>query len=253
MDLGLKNQTVLVTGSSTGIGKATAIAYGREGACVGVTYHTNRDGAEETAAAVEEAGGEALVTQFDLGSAESIRASIEAVKSKWGTLNVLVNNAVDSSGAKRFNEAFEDVPFEVWQTMLRTSLEGVVATLYAAVPLMRTSGWGRIINVSSDGAEIGVPGLGPYASAKSGLYGLTRTLAHELGPANILSNIVMPGSVLTERNQQQIPPEIQQQIAKRTPTQHITTPEEVANVIVFLGSQANRQVNGEIIRVTGGV
>ena len=101
-------------------------------------------------------------------------------------------------------------------------------------------------------ATDGWPGLGPYATAKAGLHGLTRTLAVELGPANILSNVVMPGAVMTERNLKQIPAEQREQIRQHLPTRQLITPEDVAAGIVFLGSPVNRQIIGETIRVTGG-
>ena len=113
------------------------------------------------------------------------------------------------------------------------------------------SGWGRIVNISSDGTD-GWPGLGPYATAKSGLHGLTRTLAAELGPANILSNVVMPGAVMTERTEKNIPAEQREQLRQHLPTRQLIMPEDVAAVIVFLGSPVNRQIIGEIVRVTGG-
>jgi 3-oxoacyl-[acyl-carrier protein] reductase len=139
----------------------------------------------------------------------------------------------------------------VWESVLRSTLEGVTLTIQCALPLMRQSGWGRIINISSDAAD-GFPGLGPYATAKAGLHGLTGTLAMELGPANILSNIVMPGPIMTERNLRNIPAEIREQIRQHTPTRQLITPEDVAMAIVFLASKANRQITGETVRVTGG-
>jgi len=138
-----------------------------------------------------------------------------------------------------------------WESMLRRTLEGVALTIQCALPVMRQSGWGRIVNVSSDATD-GWPGLGPYATAKAGLHGLTRTLAVELGPANILSNVVMPGAVMTERTQQHISEEQREQIKQHMPTRQLITPEDVAAVILFLGSPINRQIIGEIIRVTGG-
>ncbi len=251
MDLQLKDATILVTGSSAGIGQATAIAYGVEGARVAVTYHKDRQGAEETRRKILEAGGQALVVHYDLADRDSIRASLEAVEKEWGTLNVLVNNAAPMDVARPIGRLFEEVPLENWEAMLRPGLEGIVLTIQCALPLMRKSGWGRIVNVSSDAVD-GWPGLGAYATAKAGLHGLTHTLAKEPGPANILSNIVMPGAVMTERNQKQIPAEQREQIRQHTPTRQLITPEDVAAVILFLGSPINRQVIGEIVRVTGG-
>ncbi len=219
MDLHLKDATVLVTGSSAGIGQAAAVAFGAEGARVAVTYHKHREGAEKTANKIQEAGGQALVAHYDLADPDSIRASIEQIQKEWGTLNVLVNNAAPMDVAGPTGQLFEDVPFEN--------------------------------NVSSDGTD-GWPGLGPYATAKSGLHGLTRTLAPELGPANILSNVVMPGAVMTERTAKNMPDEQKEQLRQHLPTRQLITPEDVAAVIVFLGSPVNKQIIGEIIRVTGG-
>ena len=251
MDLQLKNATVLVTGSSAGIGQAAALAFGVEGARVAVTYHTNRQGAEDTASKIRETGGQALVVHYDLADPNSIRSSIEQIQREWGTLNVLVNNAAPMDVAGPTGQLFEEVPLQNWESMIRQTLEGVTLTIQCALPLMRKSGWGRIVNISSDGTD-GWPGLGPYATAKSGLHGLTRTLAAELGPANIVSNVVMPGAVMTERTQKNIPPEQKEQIRQHMPTRQLITPEDVAAVIVFLGSPVNKQIIGEIIRVTGG-
>ena len=129
--------------------------------------------------------------------------------------------------------------------------DGVYRTIQAALPLMRESGWGRIVNISSDAAIIGYPGLSPYASAKAGLDGLTRTLATELGPANILSNIVMPGFVGTESHMQ-IQKDYLDMIRQNTPTHRLTTPEDVARLVLFLGSQANQQINGQSVLISGG-
>ena len=251
MDLQLKDSTVLVTGSSAGIGQATAIAYGAEGARVAITYYKNQQGAEETQRKIVDAGGQALIVHYDLADPDSIRSSMETLAKEWGTLNVLVNNAAPMDVAGPTGQLFEDVPLKNWESMIRRTLEGVTLTIQCALPLMRKSGWGRIVNISSDGAD-GWPGLGPYATAKSGLHGLTRTLAAELGPANILSNVVMPGAVMTERTEKSIPAEQREQMRQHMPTRQLITPEDVAAVIVFLGSPINRQIIGEIIRVTGG-
>ncbi len=251
MDLGLKDRVVLVTGSSSGIGKAAAIAFGAEGARVGVTYHANRQGAEETAQKVQDAGGQALVLHYDLADQASIRSCVEALAKEWGSLHVLVNNAAPMEISAPSRQTFEDVPLKSWENMVRQTLEGVTLTIQCALPLLRSSGWGRIVTISSDAVD-GWPGLGPYATAKAGLHGLSRTLAIELGPANILSNVVMPGAVMTERMQQNITPEQHEQIKQHTPTRQVATPEDVAALIVFLGSPVNRQITGEIIRITGG-
>ncbi len=251
MDFGLKDQVVLVTGSSSGLGRATAVAFAQEGARVAITYRSQRAGAEATAKQVEEAGGEALIAPFDLADDNSIHTLMDTIRERWGALHVLVNNAVGENVAPARGVKFEDVPPERWTAVINRALEGTYRTIQAALPLMRGSGWGRIVNVSSDGAIRGTPGLAPYASAKAGLSGLTVTLATELAPANILTNIVMPGFIGTESNLE-IQKEYLDLIRKGTPTGRLTTPEDVARLIVFLGSQANQQINGQTVVITGG-
>lgn len=254
MDTGLKGRVALVTGSSSGIGRATAMAFGEEGARVAVTYRSNRQGAEATAARVERAGGKALVVPYDLNDSDSIRTAVRSVARRWGTIHVLVNNAVQWGGGAGpdGSVAFEDVPADAWRPMLRSTLEGVYHTIQAVVPWMRGAAWGRIVNVSSTVAEDGLPGSGAYAAAKSGLHGLTNVLAVELGPDGILTNVVMPGLTRTERAVEVIPASVRERVAGATPTRRLTTPQEVARLVVFLGSRANGHVNGEALRITGG-
>ena len=254
MDMGLKDRVALVTGSSSGIGRATAVAFAQEGARVAITYHTGRAGGEETAEMVRSNGAEALVTPFDLTDDASISSAVAAVVARWGTVHVLVNNAIprEAMGSTAEGTLFEDVPPEVWRAMIRPILEGTYATIQAALPSMRAQGWGRIINISSNLAERGTPGGGPYSAGKAGIHGLTKVLAEELGPAGILTNAVLPGSVLTEHAAVMRSSQLRDMVEHGTPTGRISTPEEVASLVLYLGSAANGHVNGEIIRVTGG-
>ncbi len=213
MELGLAQRVVLVTGSSSGIGRATALAFGREGAHVGITYRSQRQQAEETARRVIEAGGQAVVVPYDLAREETIKEAVETVGQQWGHIDVLVNNAVQWGTLEDMSKRFEEVPMSSWKPTLDLQLSGVYHTLQQVVPLMRARGWGRIVNVSSNVAEDGIPGAGAYAAAKAGLHGLTRVLARELGPVGILSNVVMPGFTLTERNQDQFPQAMQAAVA----------------------------------------
>lgn len=244
----LKDRVVLVTGSSSGIGQAIAVAFGQEQARVAITYHSNRDGAEETADRVREAGGEPFIVQYDMTDRESIDAAVEAVIDHWETIEVLVNNAIPSSGLEP--TPIDDIQPEEWQQVLQAIQSGVFHTVQAALPAMRSADWGRIINISSYSAENGVPNNAGHATAKAGIHGLTRVLAAEVGEAGILSNVVMPGMVLTEQNKERVSDH--EAIAEQTPSKQITTPEDVANLVVFLGSEANGNINGAVIPLTGG-
>jgi len=252
MDLGLKGRVALVTGSSRGIGRATAEIFGREGALVAVTYHNLRERAEMVAAGIRERGGEAMVTPLDISSDQSIRDAVDAVAARWDRIDILVNNAVHGSERVVVQGLFEDVPSEQWRDLLRGNFEGAHVTIMAVLPYMRRNRWGRIVNVSSAVAADGYPGGATYGAAKAALHGLTRTLARELAPDGILTNVVMPGLTQTEAVLSAMP-QLVEQAAKVSPIRHVPTPEEVAAVIVFVASAANITVNGEVIRANGGV
>jgi 3-oxoacyl-[acyl-carrier protein] reductase len=247
MDTGLSDRVVLVTGASSGIGAATAAAFGAEGARVAITYHTNRAGAQATAERVE-AGGKALVVALDLEAPALIGAAVGRVLEHWGQLDVLVANAV-YWGADRPDPTsrFEDVPLAKWQAMLTANVVGNAAVIRAVLPAMRARRWGRIVLVSSGAAEEGLPGPGPYGTAKSALHGLARSLAWQAGGDGVLVNVVAAGFTLTDRPWQP-PNDLLATLAARTPSRRLSTPEDVAKLIVFLGSAANANLTGELLR-----
>ena len=254
MNLGLEGRVALITGSSRGIGRATALAFGREGARVVVTYRNDRERAEAVAAEIRDAGGEALVVRYDLASDDAIRAAVSETLARWDRIDILVNNAV-AWGSRKPQDAlpFEQLPPDEWRPLLRANVEGAFRTIQLVAPAMRARGWGRIVNVSSGIAVDGVPGSGWYGAAKAALHGLTRTLAKELGPDGILVNVVMPGFTLTEGNIERFPAAIREHLAEGSPIRRLLPPEEVAPTIVFLCSTANTAVTGEIIRASGGI
>ena len=248
MDTGLSDRVVLVTGASSGIGAATAAAIGAEDAPVAITYHTNLIGAQATAQRVEAAGGKALVVALDLEAPASIGAAVGRVLEHWGQLDVLVANAV-YWGADRPDPTirFEDVPLAKWQAMLTANVVGNAAVIDAVLPTMRARRWGRIVLVSSGAAEEGLPGPGPYGTAKSGLHGLARSLAWDAGRDGVLVNVVAAGFTLTDRRWQP-PNDLLATLAARTPSRRLSTPPDVAKLIVFLGSAANANFTGELLR-----
>ncbi len=255
MDLELQDRVVFITGASSGIGRAAAVAFGGEGSKVAITYRMNRAGAEEAADEVVAAGGEAMVVALELGESSSIRAAVDAVVERWGGIDVLVANAVEWGGAPSpwSSPRFEELPQEQWGRMLRTSVDGVFHTIQAALPSMRERGRGRIVMLSSGNVEYGMPGGGAYGAAKASLHGLNRSLARELGSSGILVNVVMPGLTITERNLKSIPEQVRQTVAAESPSGRLSTPEDVASSIVFLASKANGNTTGEILRVAGGM
>ncbi|NUT45299.1 MAG: SDR family oxidoreductase [Thermoactinospora sp.] len=249
MNTDMTGRVALVTGASSGIGAATARAYGREGARVAITYRDNPGRAEKVAADVEAAGGQAYVVRLDLEDPPSVERAVASVTGRWGAVDVLVANAVrwGGDGPPDPSVRFEDVPLEEWNAMLCANLVGTAATVRAVLPGMRAKGWGRIVLISSGVAEEGLPGPGPYGTAKAGLYGLARALAWDGGRDGILVNVVAPGFTLTD-TRPDIPQFVVDALAAATPTRRLSDAGDVADLIVFLGSAANGNLTGEVIR-----
>lgn len=249
MDLGLRDKRVLVTGASTNIGRAIATAFGAEGARVAVAYHSNADGAKETAARVEQGGGSAIVTQLDLGSQESIERSVAEATDAFGGVDVLVNNAIAWTGFPQPGELFETTPVERMRDSLQKNLFGHYLITRAVVGSMRASGWGRVVHISTGLVEDGNAGSAGYVTPKAGLHGLTRTMSRELAGAGILTNLVMAGFVGSP--DRPTPEARLERVKNAAATGRTTAPEDVANVVVFLSSAANGHLTGELIRVDG--
>lgn len=247
MDLGLQGKGVLVTGASGNIGRATAVAFGAEGARVAVAYHRRRAEAQDTAKAVEEAGGRATRVALDLADPEGVAPAVAAFERDFGGIDVLVNNAVAWPERGARGELFESVPLERLRASIAANLVGPYALTQAAVASMRASGWGRIVHLSTGLVEDGFPGSSPYTTPKAALHGLTRTMSRELAPAGIFTNLVMGGFV----PHGEVLPAVLEQASLSAATGRPTEAWEVANLIVFLCSTANGHITGEAIRADG--
>lgn len=247
MNTGLEGKTVLVTGGSSGIGKTTARMFASETeANIALTYYSNEASARKVA---KETGG--LAVQMSLEDHDSIEKAVEMTVRHFGGIDVLVNNAVLWGDPKNRGKDFEEIPLSQWEETIGVNLFGTVKVTREVVPYMRKAKWGRIINVSSDVALDSMKGSGPYGSLKSALFGLTANLVEELSPDGVLTNVVIPSWTLTERAVDFFPEPFRQKAAESFPTNRVTLPEDVASLIVYLGTAANGHVNGEHIRVTG--
>lgn len=252
----LHGKVVLITGASSGIGRAAALAYAAEGARVAVTSHSDHDGARRTVDDVRAAGGEPLLVHYDLTDERVIRNAVDRVVAQWGGIDVLVTAAMEWGDAiprpGRPALPFEDVPAKLWQEVFRTTVDGTYLTIQAVLPAMRHRAWGRIVLLGAGLAETGLVGAGAYGAAKMALFGLARSLAPEVGADGILVNLVVPGQTLTENVLRNMPEAARAAKAASLPSRRMSTPEDVAAAVVFLGSAANGNVTGETLRVTGG-
>jgi len=242
--LDLRGAVVIVTGSSRGIGRATAIEFGRKEAKVVVNYLKRRKEAEETVKAVRDVGGEAVIVQGDVGKWEDSKRIVESALKSFGTVDVLVNNA-GVYWTKEFSKANPDD----WLEMFRVNVIGVMNMCRHVIPILIEKRRGAIINVSSVIA-IKPPsesGAAIYSASKAALIGFTKALARELAPYNVRVSAIAPGLVRTEMALTLGSPE---ELAKWVPLGRIAEPEEIAKAIVFLAE--HDYITGEVLVVAGG-
>jgi 3-oxoacyl-[acyl-carrier protein] reductase len=247
----LSGRVAVVTGAGRGIGAATARKLAADGARVAVV-DLNEDLCRETVGAITAAGGEAMAVGCDVSNAEQVERAFERIANEWGRMDILVNNA----GVTRDNLLFKMSEGD-WDTVMNIHLKGSFLCSRAAQKHMVQNKYGKIVNLSSTSA-LGNRGQANYSAAKAGLQGFTKTLAQELGPFNINVNAVAPGFVDTEMTRataQRIgldPEEYKKQRAANIPLRRVGQPEDIANVIAFLVSDAAGFVSGQVLYVNGG-
>ena len=245
-----KGQVALITGASSGIGRATAEAMAREGARVGVNYCKNQAGAEQTAETIRKAGGEALVVHADVTRAAEVLAMVDAVRKEWGQIDILVNNAGDLIARRSLTDMTE----EYWDQIMALNLKSAFLCVRAVWQEMAERKTGCIINVTSiAGRNGGGPGAAAYAAAKGGLLTYTKGLAKELAPHGIRVNGIAPGIIATPYHERYSPPEVFERFIASIPLGRAGTSEDVADVIVFLASPEARYMIGETVEVNGGM
>jgi glucose 1-dehydrogenase len=243
----LADRSVLITGASKGIGRALAIGCAREGADVVVNYHTDREGAESTAAEVRALGRRAVPVQADVGRVADIDAMFAAIRKDFPRLDVLINNA----GLTGWSELFETTE-EKWDLVLNTNLKGTFFCSLAAARWMRETGpGGAIVNVSTNCAALAVKNLVAYATSKAGLHGLTKQLAVELAPYGIRVNTFAPGPINVERNLRD-DPGYRDVWGGVVPLGRTGEPEEMVGPAIFLASPDSSYVTGQVFYADGG-
>jgi 3-oxoacyl-[acyl-carrier protein] reductase len=245
-----QGQVALITGASSGIGRATAEAMGCQGARVAVNYCKNHAGAEDAVETILKQGGHAMAVRADVTRAADIEALVRAVRERWGRIDILVNNAGDLLARHNLSDMTEDY----WDQIMALNLKSAFLCSQAVWEEMAARKNGCIVNVTSiAGRNGGGPGAAAYAAAKGGLLTYTKALAKELAPHGVRVNGVAPGVIATPYHERHSSPELFQKFVAGIPLGRAGTAEEVAEVIVFLASPAAGYLTGETIEVNGGM
>ena len=239
-----------VTGSSTGIGAASAVALAEQGCRVAVHYNRSEDEARQVVEQISSAGGEAMLVGGDVADAGEVERMAGEIEGRYGRLDVLVNNA----GSLIERRTLEEMTEDLWDRVMEVNLKSVYLCSQVVLPLMKRQGKGRIINVSSVAARNGGgPGPVAYATAKGGVSTLTRAMAKELVADGVLVNGIAPGVIATPFHERFTSPEVRDQITQGIPLGREGTPEETVGAVLFLASSAADYLVGEIIEINGGL
>ncbi len=245
----LKDQVVIVTGGSRGIGAALAEGMAAEGARVIVNYVQAADAATEVVARIVSCGREAVAIQADVADLDAQTRLISATLERFGRLDVLVNNA-----AVEFREPFLSTRPDMWDRTIEVNLRAPYFLSQKAAEVMRSSGRGKIINLSSVHDSVPLRGRSAYACSKAGLAMLTKALALELAEYHINVNAVSPGAILTDMNRQHLSvPEVRARLLERIPWNRLGEVQDVVGMTVFLASAESDYVTGAVFYVDGGL
>ena len=241
----LTGKVAVVTGAGRNIGRAIALALSEGGASVVVNARSNRTEAESVAREIEAAGGKALVHIGNVADAKAVQTMAEAATRQFGRIDILVNNA-----ALRREKPFAEMDYAAWREVLDVTLDGAFHCVKACLPALRQSGAGTIVNIGGLSAHTGAKNRAHVVTAKAGIIGFTRALAHELASYGITVNCVVPGLIGTPRPKDK--PEPAHHLTHQTITGERGRPEDVAAIVRFLCGPAARYTNGQAIHANGG-
>ncbi len=249
MEKRLEGKVALVTGASSGIGRATAIRLGKEGAAVGVNYRSDEEGAREAVRGIEAAGGRAVGIQGDISKEEDAKRMVRETIEAFGDLDILVNNA-----GLQTESPFLEMSLEDWQKVISVDLTGTFLVSREAISHMVENGGGALVNMSSVHQRIPWPNFVHYATAKGGMKLLTESLALEFASRGVRVNAVAPGAIETPINAEKFEdPEGRREVEAMIPWDRIGQPEEVAACVAFLASDEASYVTGHTLFVDGGM
>jgi 3-oxoacyl-[acyl-carrier protein] reductase len=236
----------IVTGSSRGIGAAIARRLGSLGYGVCINYVANENAARAVAAEIESTGGRSIVFRGDVADRSTVQTMVDETASAFGGVRIVVNNAGFSQ-----HKTLDELTLDDWNRSIAVNLSAAMFTAQAALPHLKDEPWARIVNICSLRAMTGSDHGSHYATAKSGLIGLTKSLALELAPT-ITVNAVSPGYTRTDMNATALATR-EAEIAAKIPANKVAEPEEIAAVVAFLASEEAAYVTGQTINANGGI
>lgn len=240
-------RVALVTGGSRGIGRAIARELGSRGHRIAVNFASRPDAADETVAAIHEAGGAAITVPADVSDAGAVEAMFEAVEEQLGRVEILVNNA----GITR-DDLMLRMSAEQFDEVIATNLRSAFLCTKAALRGMLRSRWGRVISIGSIAGVVGNPGQANYAASKAGLIGFTKSVAKEVGSRGITANVVTPGFIQTDMTDE-LEADQRDAALGAIALGRLGEPGEVAATVGFLASDAAGYITGQVIGVDGGI
>lgn len=248
MENKLNGKIILITGSSRGIGRSTALMLAKGGAKIIVHYTNNSSATDET---LKQLGQNGLFTiKADLRKKEEIAAMVGSIEKKTGKIDVLVNNAAAHSNMKPLENSFETW-FNDWEQTIASNLNGTACLSYLVSKLMLKNGGGRIINISSRGAFRGEPESWAYGASKAGLNSLGQSMAKALAPQKIFVYTIAPGFVSTEMSKKVLDGPQGDEIRNQSPFGRVAFPEEIAKIVLFFAGEAPEFMTGCIVDING--
>jgi NAD(P)-dependent dehydrogenase (short-subunit alcohol dehydrogenase family) len=251
----LEGKVAIITGSGSGIGRATAILFAEEGARV-IVVDIDAKGGEETVSQIEEKNGEAEFIKTNITKTDEVKALVQKVISDYGRIDVIYNNA--GGWSKGFSDTVIDTEESEWNRLMDLNLKSLYLTSKEVVPHMIKARGGSIINTITMNASVVTPGTQAYSAAKAGALNLTKSLCIEFGKYGIRANGISPGEVLTPQWIATIktapdPERAKQSMIKKIPLGRLAEPEDVAKVALWLASDDSKYISGVIIPVDGGL
>ncbi|GJM15276.1 MAG: beta-ketoacyl-ACP reductase [Thermodesulfobacteriota bacterium] len=243
----LKGKIALVTGGSRGIGKAIAKRLASQGATVVINFTQNESAANQTIKEIEESGGQAFASKFDVSDFDKVHQEIDNIIEKFGGLHILVNNAGITQDTLLMRMKEED-----WDSVISINLKGIFNCTKAVTRNMFKQREGRIVNLTSVVGEMGNAGQSNYAASKAGIIGFTKACAREMAPRGITVNAISPGFIKTDITDE-LTEDLKKDYISRIPMNRFGTPEDIAGAVSFLVSDDATYITGEVFRINGGI